>query len=169
MNGRQYTGHSCRVHVVVASTWRAEDKTRSTERDPQRVRHRLPPQVHHEWPSQAGKRPRTLPGACTDACPQATPPSLQQEQTDALLTLLNLNNPPEPEFNPLTAHSGKTAGAPTGSLKVPAANGPPVWKVLVLDQQTQDVLATVLRVQDLRDVGVTLHVCVARICSSCGR
>ncbi|THH33124.1 hypothetical protein EUX98_g1077 [Antrodiella citrinella] len=36
--------------------------------------------------------------------------------------------------------------------------GPPVWKVLVLDQHTKDVLATVLRVQDLRDAGVTLHV-----------
>ncbi len=36
--------------------------------------------------------------------------------------------------------------------------GPPVWKVLILDQQTKDVLATVLRVQDLRDAGVTLHV-----------
>ncbi|KAL1741019.1 Sec1-like protein, partial [Schizophyllum fasciatum] len=34
----------------------------------------------------------------------------------------------------------------------------PVWKILVLDQHTQDVLATVLRVTDLRDAGVTLHV-----------
>ena len=35
-----------------------------------------------------------------------------------------------------------------------------MWKILVLDQQTKDILATVLRVQDLRDVGVTLHVWV---------
>lgn len=42
--------------------------------------------------------------------------------------------------------------------KVSITTGPPVWKILVLDQQTKDVLATVLRVQDLRDVGVTLHV-----------
>jgi sec1 family domain-containing protein 1 len=91
---------------------------------------------------------------------QATAPlRLQQEQTAALLTLLNLNNPPEPEFNPLTSVTpGKVAGG--SQIKVPAATGPPVWKVLVLDQQTQDVLATVLRVQDLRDVGVTLHVYV---------
>ncbi|KAL4241705.1 STXBP/unc-18/SEC1 family protein [Abortiporus biennis] len=66
----------------------------------------------------------------------AAPPTLQQSQTTALLTLLNLNNPVE--------------------SSIPA--GPPVWKVLVLDQHTKDVLATVLRVQDLRDVGVTLHV-----------
>lgn len=33
-----------------------------------------------------------------------------------------------------------------------------VWKILVLDDVSKDILATVLRVQDLRDVGVTLHV-----------
>ena len=33
----------------------------------------------------------------------------------------------------------------------------PTWKVLVLDKQSQDVLATTLRVQDLRELGVTLH------------
>ncbi|EKM61350.1 uncharacterized protein PHACADRAFT_204518 [Phanerochaete carnosa HHB-10118-sp] len=65
----------------------------------------------------------------------ATPPTLQQAQTNALLTLLNLNNPIDPSSNPLS-----------------------IWKVLILDQYTKDILATVLRVQDLRDVGVTLHV-----------
>ncbi|KAG2045099.1 Sec1-like protein [Suillus americanus] len=83
------------------------------------------------------------------------PTTLQQAQTAALLALLNLNAPsdPSPVQRPGTP-SGKTS---TG-LKVSAVTGPPVWKVLVLDQQTKDVLATVLRVQDLRDVGVTLHV-----------
>ncbi|KAJ7905303.1 Sly1 vesicle trafficking sec1-like protein [Mycena olivaceomarginata] len=75
-------------------------------------------------------------------------PTLQQSQTEALLSLLNLNAPPEPPA------SGKTGSG----FKTPPPTGPPVWKVLVLDQQTKDVLATVLRVQDLRDVGVTLHV-----------
>ncbi|KAF8743678.1 hypothetical protein AX14_001210 [Amanita brunnescens Koide BX004] len=69
-------------------------------------------------------------------------PSLQQAQTAALLTLLNLNN------------SLNT----TAASKTQPVSGPPVWKILVLDQRTKDVLATVLRVQDLRDVGVTLHV-----------
>ncbi|KAI0361490.1 Sec1-like protein [Trametes cingulata] len=80
-------------------------------------------------------------------------PTLQESQTNALLTLLNLNNPVEPSSNPTQA-----AGKGAASLKVPTPSGPPVWKVLVLDQYTKDVLATVLRVQDLRDVGVTLHV-----------
>ncbi|KAH9898282.1 Sec1-like protein [Cubamyces lactineus] len=83
----------------------------------------------------------------------ATPPTLQESQTAALLTLLNLNNPVEPPANPVQSTTKSTA-----ALKVAAPTGPPVWKVLVLDQYTKDVLATVLRVQDLRDVGVTLHV-----------
>ncbi|OCH96411.1 Sec1-like protein [Obba rivulosa] len=83
----------------------------------------------------------------------ATPATLQEAQTAALLTLLNLNNPVENATLSPTAPAKGSA-----SLKVPVATGPPVWKVLVLDQHTKDVLATVLRVQDLRDVGVTLHV-----------
>ncbi|CAL1693989.1 unnamed protein product [Somion occarium] len=81
----------------------------------------------------------------------AAPTTLQQSQTNALLTLLNLNHPIETPGSTST----KTGGS---SLKAPPTAGPPVWKVLVLDQHTKDVLATVLRVQDLRDVGVTLHV-----------
>lgn len=84
--------------------------------------------------------------------------TLQQAQTTALLSLLNLNIAAE-------SSSNLADGVPksSSSLKVPTATGPPVWKVLVLDQQTKDVLATVLRVQDLRDVGVTLHVYVSRV------
>ena len=44
----------------------------------------------------------------------------------------------------------------SGTSSNPA--GPTVWKVLILDNRSKDVLATVLRVQDLRDAGVTLHV-----------
>lgn len=82
---------------------------------------------------------------------QATtaPSTLQQAQTAALLALLNLNSPVDSPSNATGTGSG---------FKTPLPAGPPVWKILVLDQQTKDVLATVLRVQDLRDVGVTLHV-----------
>jgi hypothetical protein len=69
--------------------------------------------------------------------------------------MLNLNTPVEPPASTVSA-SGKAASG----LKVPAASGPPVWKILVLDQETKDILATVLRVQDLREIGVTLHVYV---------
>ncbi|KIK70581.1 hypothetical protein GYMLUDRAFT_32622 [Collybiopsis luxurians FD-317 M1] len=73
--------------------------------------------------------------------------TLQQAQTIALLSLLNLNT------EPVTSSSSHS----TKGSKTPVVAGPPVFKVLVLDQQTKDVLATVLRVQDLRDVGVTIH------------
>ncbi|KZW00665.1 Sly1 vesicle trafficking sec1-like protein [Exidia glandulosa HHB12029] len=73
----------------------------------------------------------------------SAPQTLQHAQTAALLSLINLNQPV------------KTVDKDTSSA---SGGAPPVWKILVLDQQTKDVLATVLRVQDLRDVGVTLHV-----------
>ncbi|KAJ3802254.1 Sly1 vesicle trafficking sec1-like protein [Lentinula aff. detonsa] len=80
---------------------------------------------------------------------QAVAPStLQQAQTAALLSLLNLNS------DPLVSSTSQSSKGTKASIVA----GPPVFKILVLDQQTKDVLATVLRVQDLRDVGVTLHV-----------
>ena len=75
---------------------------------------------------------------------------MQQAQTDALLALLNLA-----QDAPSTASTQPKSAPP---VKPPTSSAPLVWKVLVLDQQTKDVLATVLRVQDLRDAGVTLHV-----------
>ena len=87
---------------------------------------------------------------------QSSSQTLQQAQTNALLTLLNLNESTDPSVpKDSSSLTGKTQ-----ALNVPAPSGPAVWKVLVLDQFTKDVIATVLRVQDLRDVGVTLHVCV---------
>ncbi|KAL4069809.1 Sec1-like protein [Scleroderma yunnanense] len=83
-----------------------------------------------------------------------TATTLQQAQTEALLALLNLNNSSEQS----TTSASSTAAKSSDISKFPSSTAPLVWKVLVLDQQTKDVFATVLRVQDLRDVGVTLHV-----------
>ena len=111
------------------------------------------------WRAACLSRCVSFPIACsisTDYLQASAPPTLQESQTHALLTLLNLNNTVE-------SSSGSSQSAAKGaSLKVAAPSGPPVWKVLVLDQYTKDVLATVLRVQDLRDVGVTLHVWVPK-------
>ncbi|KAG8219617.1 Sec1-like protein [Butyriboletus roseoflavus] len=82
------------------------------------------------------------------------PTTLQQAQTDALLGLLNLAISQDATVPSGTSTQPKSASA----VKAPTPTAPLVWKVLVLDQQTKDVLATVLRVQDLRDAGVTLHV-----------
>ncbi|KAG9008863.1 Vesicle trafficking between the ER and Golgi [Tulasnella sp. JGI-2019a] len=84
--------------------------------------------------------------------PTASPP-LQQAQTAALLSLLNLNAPPPPSNQSLG-----TTTVPSRTVTPGPQPVAPVWKVLVLDELSKDVLATVLRVQDLRDVGVTLHV-----------
>ncbi|KAF9515531.1 hypothetical protein BS47DRAFT_1293696 [Hydnum rufescens UP504] len=61
--------------------------------------------------------------------------TIQAAQSASLLSLLQLSD-------------SSTSGAARS----------PVWKILVLDETSKDVLATVLRVQDLRDAGVTLHV-----------
>lgn len=90
------------------------------------------------------------------------PTTLQQAQTDALLALLNLSISQDATAPSSTSTQPKLASA----VKAPTATAPLVWKVLVLDQQTKDVLATVLRVQDLRDAGVTLHVYAASFCLS---
>lgn len=36
-------------------------------------------------------------------------------------------------------------------------NGEPIWKVLVFDNLGRDVISSVLRVNDLRAKGVTIH------------
>jgi hypothetical protein len=39
-------------------------------------------------------------------------------------------------------------------------NGDPIWKVLVFDDLGRDVISSVLRVNDLRTWGVTMHMYV---------
>jgi hypothetical protein len=86
-------------------------------------------------------------------------PTLLQSQTNALLTLLNLNQP----TTAAASSSSSTSAFPTGGASTPAAafdeatHGTLVWKVLILDELSKDILATTLRVQDLREQGVTLH------------
>ncbi|PWZ02687.1 Sec1-like protein [Testicularia cyperi] len=95
--------------------------------------------------------------------------SLRNAQVHSLLSLLNLNNP---SFNHASSSSasapgsaynsrpGSAAGVPggqDGGVDTSIPSGPPVWKVLVMDKVSKDILATSLRVQDLRENGVTLH------------
>ncbi|WRT69150.1 uncharacterized protein IL334_006134 [Kwoniella shivajii] len=81
-------------------------------------------------------------------------PTLLQSQTNALLTLLNLNQP-----GPAASSSAGPFPRPSSPLSTfdENAQAPLVWKVLILDEQSKDILATSLRVQDLREQGVTLH------------
>lgn len=72
-------------------------------------------------------------------------PSLRDLQKKALLKLLNLNTLEEPQ-------NGKT-----DDLLAGVAAGEPVWKFLIFDKMGQDVISSVLRVSDLRETGVTVH------------
>ncbi|CEH13656.1 sly1 vesicle trafficking sec1-like protein [Ceraceosorus bombacis] len=101
--------------------------------------------------------------------------TLRSAQQQSLLTLLHFNQPREGGAARLGGAAGSIIGGSTNGSDVVGgavydANGaskeskeitipdaPPVWKVLILDKIAQEVLATSLRVQDLREAGVTLH------------
>lgn len=84
--------------------------------------------------------------------PSASAQTLQAAQMASLLSMLNL----EPQSAPAVSTTPTPSRPSTPAT--PAGGAAAVWKVLVLDEISKDVLATVLRVQDLRDTGVTLHV-----------
>ncbi|OJD24468.1 hypothetical protein ACJ73_04170 [Blastomyces percursus] len=82
-------------------------------------------------------------------------PSLRQRQIASIEKILNLNHeaPHQNDF-----HGG--AVGPTGLIhSTPILNedGDPIWKVLVFDNLGRDVISSVLRVNDLRTWGVTIH------------
>ena len=76
-------------------------------------------------------------------------PSIQAAQTASLLEIFDLCTVRQPG---IAAPINSRSPSP-----LPQGASSPVWKVLILDDLSKDILATVLRVQDLRDVGVTLH------------
>jgi len=70
--------------------------------------------------------------------------------------MLNLNHESEESAN------GHIDEGRTGGLAIPSApilnlDGDPIWKVLVFDDLGRDVISSVLRVNDLRTWGVTMH------------
>jgi hypothetical protein len=77
---------------------------------------------------------------------QASPSlPLRELQKKALLRVLNLN-----------AEEDHDAGAQASDL-LGVTKGDPVWKFLVFDKMGQDIISSVLRVSDLREAGVTVH------------
>ncbi|KAJ1031751.1 hypothetical protein NDA13_002140 [Ustilago tritici] len=96
--------------------------------------------------------------------------SLRIAQVNSLLSLLNLNtssfvhtssssSAPGSNYNsrPGSAAGQNDSAAAAGAADPSIPSGPLVWKVLVMDKVSKDILATSLRVQDLRENGVTLH------------
>jgi hypothetical protein len=86
--------------------------------------------------------------ASSYSVPSSTQPqplqSLRDLQRKALLKLLNLNSEEEQNAQP-------------NDLLPQVTTGEPVWKFLVFDKLGQDVISSVLRVSDLREAGVTVH------------
>ncbi|KDN48219.1 Sec1-like protein [Tilletiaria anomala UBC 951] len=88
------------------------------------------------------------------------PPSLREAQVSSLLSLLNFNHPVSAAQVKATTNNASTSSAAASRNAAPTPQlpaGPSIWKVLVMDKTSQDILATSLRVQDLKDHGVTLH------------
>lgn len=81
--------------------------------------------------------------------------------TASIEKILNLNHP-APESSS-TQHDA-TAGNGLSPKATPILNsdGDPIWKVLVFDDLGRDVISSVLRVNDLRGWGVTIHLYVRR-------
>ncbi|KAI0472824.1 sec1 protein [Xylariaceae sp. FL0804] len=82
--------------------------------------------------------------------------SLRDRQIASLKKILNLNESVEAKDDD-DAHANGLA--PAGPILT--ADGQPIWKVLVFDDLGRDVISSVLRVSDLRSMGVTMHMHLA--------
>jgi hypothetical protein len=70
--------------------------------------------------------------------------------------LLNLNHDPQPVEDSTIDQSG-SGGLISHSTPILNEDGDPIWKVLVFDKMGRDVISSVLRVNDLRAWGITIH------------
>jgi hypothetical protein len=68
--------------------------------------------------------------------------------------MLNLNHEAEELEN---THDHNANGLAVPSAPLLNSDGDPIWKVLVFDDLGRDVISSVLRVNDLRTWGVTMH------------
>ena len=80
--------------------------------------------------------------------------SLRDRQIGSIEKILSLNRKDTDDVAPVDSISNGV-GSPTASLL--NENGDPIWKVLVFDNLGRDIISSVLRVNDLRSRGVTIH------------
>jgi hypothetical protein len=82
--------------------------------------------------------------------------SLRDRQINAIEKILNLNK--EVGDTPDSAQEAPAnALAPRSTTAILNENGEPVWKVLVFDNMGRDIISSIMRVNDLRSRGVTIH------------
>ncbi|KAF2643564.1 Sec1-like protein [Massarina eburnea CBS 473.64] len=77
--------------------------------------------------------------------------TLRDRQIAAIQRILNLNAPKQPADT-----DDATAVQPANS-PILSETGEPIWKVLVFDDFSRDVVSSVLRVNDLRAWGITIY------------
>jgi hypothetical protein len=68
--------------------------------------------------------------------------------------MLNLNHESEEATN---GDHAATNGLAVPTAPILNSDGDPIWKVLVFDDLGRDIISSVLRVNDLRTWGVTMH------------
>ncbi|KAJ5884823.1 hypothetical protein N7495_009333 [Penicillium taxi] len=86
----------------------------------------------------------------------AHPLSLRDRQVASIQKLLNLNHDTQPTDDNTLDQAGH-GGLVSHSTPILNEDGDPIWKVLVFDTMGRDVISSVLRVNDLRAWGVTIH------------
>jgi hypothetical protein len=74
----------------------------------------------------------------------------------SLKKILNLNETPDTSESEHANANGLLAPV----APILDADGNPIWKVLVFDDLGRDVISSVMRVSDLRAMGVTMHMLV---------
>lgn len=82
--------------------------------------------------------------------------SLRDRQKTSIERMLNLNRDAQ-EASEDHHNQSTSNGLPIPSTPILSPNGDPIWKVLVFDDLGRDVISSVLRVNDLRTWGVTMH------------
>ena len=78
----------------------------------------------------------------------------------AIERILNLNKT-LPQTTDAAHEEAHANGLLHQSTPILGADGEPIWKVLVFDNLGRDVISSVLRVNDLRSWGITIHLYVS--------
>ena len=79
--------------------------------------------------------------------------------TASIERILNLNHVPQ-DSSDLHHEPSAANGLIPQSTPILNSDGEPIWKVLVFDNLGRDVISSVLRVNDLRGWGITIHLYV---------
>jgi sec1 family domain-containing protein 1 len=80
--------------------------------------------------------------------------SLRDRQIASIEKILSLNHIDGEDAAAVEPTSDGVSSPTTALLN---ENGEPIWKVLVFDNLGRDIISSVLRVNDLRSRGVTIH------------